>query len=258
MEYETIELEETEGIVILRLNRPKVKNALNSQMRGEAAHAVESAGNLGRVLVITGNGDAFCSGQDLGDGVSAADPDLERTLRDEYFPLIRALLELNIPTIAAVHGAAAGAGASIALLADVVIASESAYFFQAFSRIGLIPDAGATWLLPRQIGLARAKGAMLFAEKISARQALDMGLIWETVPDREFADHWMSRASMLANGPTEAYGRIKSALHSSYNNSFEDQITLEAKLQGEAGKTRDFKEGLLAFVEGRAPSFEGR
>ena len=152
MNYEAIELEEREGVVILRLNRPEVMNALNVRMRGELTHALAAAPEMGRALVITGNGTAFCSGQDLGDGVNAAEPNLERTLRDEYFPMMRALLDLDVPVIAAVNGAAAGAGASLALLADVVVAAESSYFVQAFSRIGLIPDAGGTWLLPRQIG----------------------------------------------------------------------------------------------------------
>ena len=258
MNYEAIELEENEGVVILRLNRPEVMNALNVRMRGELTHALAAAPEMGRVLVITGTGVAFCSGQDLGDGVNAAEPNLERTLRDEYFPMMRALVELDIPVIAAVNGAAAGAGANLALLADVIIAAESAYFVQAFSRIGLIPDAGGTWLLPRQIGHAKTMGAALFAERISAREASELGMIWEAVPDSEFADRWMDRARFLAKGPTQAYARIKRALRSSYGSSFEEQIAIEAKLQGEAGRTRDFKEGLLAFVEKRSPQFEGR
>lgn len=258
MNYEAIELEESEGVVILRLNRPEVMNALNVRMRGELTHAMAAVPELGRALVITGNGTAFCSGQDLGDGVNAAEPNLERALRDEYFPMIRALLDLDVPVIAAVNGAAAGAGASLALLADVVVAAESSYFVQAFSRIGLIPDAGGTWLLPRQIGYAKAMGASLFAERISAREASELGMIWESVPDSEFADRWMARARFLADGPTQAYTKIKQALRSSYGSSFEEQISIEAKLQGEAGRTRDFKEGLLAFVERRSPRFEGR
>ncbi len=258
MNYETIELNESDGVVILRMNRPEVMNALNTQMRGELAHAVTLAPKMGRALVITGNGGAFCSGQDLGDGVNAAEPDLERTLRDEYFPLMRAMIGLDIPVVAAVNGAAAGAGANLALLSDVVIAAESAYFLQAFSRIGLIPDAGGTWLLPRQVGIAKAMGATLFAERISAKEACQMGMIWEAVPDDEFASRWLSRARHLADGPTQAYAKIKQALRSSYGNGFEEQIAFEAKLQGEAGRTRDFKEGLLAFVEKRKPEFEGR
>ena len=258
MNYEAIELEESEGVVILRLNRPEVMNALNVRMRGELTHALAAAPKMGRVLVMTGNGAAFCSGQDLGDGVNAAEPNLERALRDEYFPMMRALVDLDIPVIAAVNGAAAGAGANLALLADVIIAAESAHFVQAFSRIGLIPDVGGTWLLPRLIGHAKTMGAALFAERISAREASELGMIWEAVPDSEFADRWLARARFLAKGPTQAYARIKQALRSSHASSFEEQIAIEAKLQGEAGRTRDFKEGLLAFVEKRSPQFEGR
>lgn len=258
MNYETIRFEAEEGVVVVTLARPEVMNALNCQMRAELAHAVNAAPGHGRVLVLTGEGRAFCSGQDLGDRVDPSDADLERTLRDEYFPMLRAISNLEIPTMSAVNGAAAGAGANLALAADVVIAAESAYFLQAFSRIGLIPDAGGTWFLPRQIGMAKAMGSALFAEKIAAREASQMGMIWEAVPDEEFVRHWQDRAAHLSSGPTEAYRRIKDAIRTSSGNSFEDQIALEAKLQGEAGKTRDFKEGVLAFVEKRKPEFEGR
>ncbi len=257
-EYGTIKFEVEDGVVVLALNRPDVMNALNSQMRGEIADAVKSAPEYGRALVLTGEGRAFCSGQDLGDRVNPADADLERILRDEYFPMLRAIGDLEIPTIAAVNGAAAGAGANLALAADVVIAAESAYFMQAFARIGLIPDAGGTWLLPRQIGIARAMGAALFADKITAGDACRMGMIWEAVADDRFAERWRSRALHLARGPTEAYKRIKRAIRAGSVNNFEEQVALEAKLQGEAGKTRDFREGILAFIEKRQPEFEGR
>lgn len=258
MDYSTIKLEIDNDIVTVRLNRPDVMNAMSTLMRAELAHVIQSAPERGRVLVLTGEGKAFCSGQDLGDGVRAAEADLERTLRDEYFPLLKAFRNCTIPTIAAVNGAAAGAGANIALLADVVIAAESAYFMQAFSRIGLIPDAGGTWLLPRSIGAARSLGMMLFAERISAKQALDWGLIWETAPDARFELAWKSRAEQLAVGPTEAYKRMKRLVRESFDNDFDTQVELEAKLQGQAGKTRDFKEGVLAFLEKRPPKFEGR
>lgn len=257
-EYDTIKLEIDDGIVVITLYRPDVMNALNSQMRGEITDAVKSAPELGRVLVITGEGSAFCSGQDLGDRVNPADADLERTLRDEYIPMLRAINQLEIPTIAAVNGAAAGAGANLALNADVVIASSSAYFLQAFARIGLIPDAGGTWLLPRKVGFARAMGMSYFADKIKADDAAQMGMIWESIDESMFAEHWRSQAKKLAHGPTQAYRLIKHAIHASFENNLEDQMALEAKLQGEAGKTRDFREGVLSFIEKRKPSFEGR
>jgi 2-(1,2-epoxy-1,2-dihydrophenyl)acetyl-CoA isomerase len=173
---------------------------------------VARAGERARVLVVTGAGRGFCSGQDLGDRRTSADVDLERVLREEYEPMLRAIYDCPIPTIAAVNGAAAGAGCNLALAADVVIAAESAVFVQAFARIGLIPDAGGTYWLPRQVGFARAMGAALFAERITARQAADWGMIWEAVPDDAFAAAVQARAAQLAQGPTVAYRLIKRAL----------------------------------------------
>lgn len=258
MNYSTILLSVRDDVAILTLNRPDLMNALNTQMRAEITHAVNEVGKRARVLVITGKGPAFCSGQDLGDRANAADIDLERTLRDEYMPMLTAIFECPIPTIAAVNGAAAGAGANLALAADVVIATESAVFLQAFTRIGLIPDAGGTYWLPRQMGAARAMGAALFAEPIKAQQAADWGMIWEAVADSEFTDHWWGRANELAKGPTAAYAHVKQAIRGSFDNTMENQLALEARLQGECGKTRDFKEGVLAFLEKRPANFEGR
>ncbi len=258
MDYQTITLSESDEIAVLTLNRPDVMNALNTQMRAEILHGVKEAQKSARVLVITGAGRAFCAGQDLGDRATVGNLDLERTLRDEYQPMLAAIFDCNIPTIAAVNGAAAGAGANLALASDVVIATESAVFLQAFARIGLIPDAGGTYWLPRQIGFAKAMGAALFAEPVSARQAADWGMIWEAVPDDGFSAHWQARAAKLASGPTTAYAHIKTALRQSYQNDLATQLSLEAKLQGECGLTRDFKEGVLAFMEKRPARFEGR
>ncbi len=258
MKYDAISYVNRGGVGVLKLNRPDVMNALNTQMRAEITHCVKAAQKDARVLVITGEGRAFCSGQDLSDGGNAANIDLERTLRDEYVPMLEAIVSSRIPTISAVNGPAAGAGANLALVADVVIASEAAYFVQAFARIGLIPDAGGTWALPRQVGLQRAMGASLFADKISAKQAMDWGMIYEAVPEEEFNSHWAKRAAHLATGPTETYTHIKTALRSSFDNTLEDQLDLEATLQGKCGKTRDFKEGVMAFLEKRPPAFEGR
>ena len=258
MHYQTIRLDLADGIATLTLNRPDKMNALNTQMRAEILHAVQEAGRSARVVVLTGEGRAFCSGQDLGDRATAADIDLERTLREEYVPMLRAIFDCPVPTIAAVNGAAAGAGANLALAADVVIAAEGAVFLQAFTRIGLIPDAGGTYWLPRQMGFAKAMGAALFAERITARQAADWGMIWEAVPDAEFDAHWRARAAHLAAGPTEAYRGDKEALRASFGNDLEEQLSLEARLQGRCGKTRDFKEGVIAFMEKRPARFEGR
>ncbi|WP_299783003.1 enoyl-CoA hydratase-related protein [uncultured Roseobacter sp.] len=258
MDYQTLIYTLQDGVATITLNRVEKMNALSTQMRAEIAYAVSEAGKTARVVVITGAGKAFCSGQDLGDRVSAANLDLERTLRDEYQPMLHAITECPVPTIAAVNGPAAGAGANLALAADVVIAAESAYFLQAFARIGLIPDAGGTYVMPRTMGMAKAMGAALFADKITARQADDWGMIWEAVPDAEFDAHWKARAAHLAQGPTAAYAAIKKVIRGSWDNSMEDQLTLEAKQQGHCGKSRDFKEGVLAFTEKRPAQFEGR
>lgn len=258
MDYQTLTFDVADGLAVITMNRPDKMNALTTQMRAEIDHAFTQGGKLARCVVITGAGRAFCSGQDLGDSKGAADMDLERTLRDEYAPMLRAIAHCPVPTIAAVNGAAAGAGANLALAADVVFACESAYFLQAFTRIGLIPDAGGTYTLPRQMGMAKAMGAALFADKISARQADDWGMIWQAVPDAEFDAHWRVKAAQLAQGPTTAYAAAKRAIRESWNNTLEDQLTLEAREQGKCGQSRDFKEGVLAFMQKRPASFEGR
>lgn len=258
MNYSTIIYSVENNISLVTLNRPDKLNALTAQMRSEITDAVlHSEKDGARVIVMTGAGDAFCSGQDLGDA-SVGGLDLERGLRDEYNPMLKAISECRLPVIAAVNGPAAGAGANLALAADVVIAAESAYFMQAFTRIGLIPDAGGTYWLPRNMGGAKAMGAALFAEKISARQADDWGMIWEAVPDDAFESRWTSRAEFLANGPTRAFQLTKRAIRGSWDCSFDEQLTQEAKLQGKSGKSRDFMEGVVAFLEKRKAHFEGR
>lgn len=258
MDYQTLTYELTDGVAIITFTREDKMNALTTQMRAEIAHAAKRGGKEARVVVLTGAGRAFCTGQDLGDRASGNSVDMERTLRDEYAPMLHEITNCPVPTIAAVNGPAAGAGANLALAADVVFATESAYFLQAFTRIGLIPDAGGTYTLPRQMGMAKAMGAALFADKISARQADDWGMIWEAVPDAQFDAHWRERAAHLANGPTVAYASAKKVIRATWDNSFEDQLTLEAQEQGICGKSRDFKEGVLAFTEKRAADFEGR
>ncbi len=258
MQYETLEISEEGGVGLIRLNRPTLMNALNTRMRAELLHAVKDLGGRMRVLVLTGAGRAFCSGQDLGDGTSVSELDLGRILREEYEPLLRAIYDCPLPVIAAVNGAAAGAGANLALAADVVIATESAVFLQAFTRIGLIPDAGGTYWLPRQVGFARAMGQALFAEKVTAREAVEMGMIWAAVPDEEFAVEWQRRAAQLAAGPTVAYGAVKRAMRASLSASLDQQLATEADLQAECGRSRDFMEGVMAFLEKRPARFEGR
>ena len=258
MDYQTLRFATDKGLALVTLNRPDVRNALNAQMRAEILDVFRNLGGDVRAVVMTGAGQAFCSGQDLGDRVNVGAADLERTLRDEYQPMLRAIIDCPVPTVAAVNGAAAGAGANLALACDVVIAAESATFVQAFTRIGLIPDAGGTYWLPRQVGFARAMGAALFAEPVSARRAAEWGMIWEAVPDEGFDETWRRRARHLATGPTAAYARVKEALRATWANDLEAQLALEASLQGACGQTRDFKEGVLAFLEKRTAAFEGR
>ncbi len=257
MDYETITCALTDGVALITLSRADKMNALTTQMRAELTHAVTEAGREARVVVLTGAGRAFCSGQDLADRAGGV-ADLEKTLREEYAPLLRAIVNCPVPTIAAVNGPAAGAGANIALAADVVFACESAYFMQAFTRIGLMPDAGGTYTLPRQMGMAKAMGAALFADKISARQADDWGMIWQAVPDAEFDAHWRAKAAQLAAGPTAAYAEAKQAIRASWDNGLEDQLSLEAEAQGRCGKSHDFAEGVTAFTQKRSPKFQGR
>ncbi|MBV1897149.1 MAG: enoyl-CoA hydratase/isomerase family protein [Rhodobacteraceae bacterium] len=258
MDYQTITLDITDGVGVLTLNRPDKMNSLTTQMRAEIAYAMKAAAETAKVIVLTGSGGAFCTGQDLGDSGDPTEADLERTLREEYMPMLEAIYNCPVPTISAVNGPAAGAGANLALTADVVIATDSAYFMQAFTRIGLIPDAGGTWFLPRQMGMAKAMGAALFADRISARQADKMGMIWEAVEDDAFDVHWRKRAAQLAAGPTVAYRAVKESIRSTYGNTLEEQLNLEAHFQGQCGRTRDFQEGVVAFIEKRPAKYEGR
>jgi 2-(1,2-epoxy-1,2-dihydrophenyl)acetyl-CoA isomerase len=258
MTYQAILYDVAEGVARVTLNRPEKLNSLNGTMRRELRHAFERAPEEARALVLTGAGRGFCAGQDLGDARSVAELDLEGVLRDEYEPMLRALVDCPIPTLCAVNGPAAGAGANLALAADVVLAARSAVFIEAFARIGLIPDAGGTWLLPRLVGLPRALGMSLFAEQIPAGRAADWGLIWEVVDDDHLAQRAAELALRLARGPTVAYRLTKQALRASFDNGFEAQLALEASLQGEAGRSRDFVEGVMAFLDKREARFEGR
>ncbi|GAB4389398.1 enoyl-CoA hydratase-related protein [Albidovulum sp.] len=257
MDYRTIGVERRDGVTVITLARPEVMNALDARMRAELTEALTAARAEARAIVLTGTGRAFCSGQDLRDPALGAEFDIETVLREEYEPMLRAMIEAPQPVIAAVNGVAAGAGANLALAADVVIAAESASFVQAFARIGLIPDAGGTHFLPRQVGLARALGAALFAEPVPARQAAEWGMIWEAVADAEFEARWRDRAARLAAGPTAAFARIKAAMRQGLVNDIAAQLALEARLQGECGRTRDFAEGVAAFRGKRPPRFEG-
>lgn len=263
MPYETILFDIREAVACITLNRPEKLNAFTARMHQELHAALDEvrAADAARALLITGNGRGFCAGQDLNERAMSGGPDsidLGSGLEKSYNPLVRGLRDLGVPVICAVNGVAAGAGCNFALAADIVIAGRSASFIEAFSRIGLIPDAGGTYVLPRLVGPARAMGLSLLAEPLSAEQAASWGLIWKCVDDDKLMSEARGLAQRLAAGPTRAYGLIKQALNASAANTLEQQLALEAKLQREAGKTSDFHEGVKAFLEKRAPRYQGR
>jgi len=258
MDYRTLIYRVADDVATVTLNRPDRMNSLNGEMRAELMDALNRAPREARVLVLTGAGRGFCAGQDLGDSDRVTELNLERVLIEEYEPLLRLIYDCEVPVIAAVNGIAAGAGANLALSADIVVAARSAAFLEAFARIGLMPDAGGTYWLPRLAGMARAMGMCLLADPIPAETAAQWGLIWETVDDDRLGSRAGELARRLANGPTEAYRLMKQALRQSMSNDLDTQLALEASLQGKAGQTRDFLEGVAAFLEKRPAKFTGR
>jgi 2-(1,2-epoxy-1,2-dihydrophenyl)acetyl-CoA isomerase len=261
--FETIQFEAAEGIARLTLNRPDRLNSFNVQMhdevRGVLARVRDDAEC--RVLVITGAGRGFCAGQDLGDRAvapGATAPDLGESIELRYKPLVLALRTMPKPVIAAVNGVAAGAGANIALACDLVIAAKSASFIQSFSKLGLVPDSGGTWSLPRLVGPARAIGLSFLGDKLSAEQAATWGLIWRCVDDAEFPAVVDQTARQLASAPTRGLARTKEAIYTSGSRTLEQQLDVERDFQRELGYSADYAEGVAAFSEKRAPKFTGR
>lgn len=262
MSDQTILFEMTGGIARLTLNRPERLNSFNTAMHAQMRDALArvQAGGA-RVLVITGAGRAFCAGQDLGDRAIApggAAADLGVSIEQHYKPLVLALRQLPLPVLAAVNGVAAGAGANIALACDLVIAARSASFIQAFSRIGLVPDSGGTWSLPRLVGPARAMGLAMLAEKLPAQQAADWGLIWRCIDDEDFAGEVDTIARQLACAPTGALARTKQLMHAGWGRTLEQQLDAERDAQRELGFSADYAEGVAAFIGKREPQFTGR
>jgi 2-(1,2-epoxy-1,2-dihydrophenyl)acetyl-CoA isomerase len=263
MTYGTILFAEDGAVATITLNRPDKLNSFTAQMHGELHEAIARvrAGGRARCLVLTGAGRGFCAGQDLSDRVMGADqapPDLGHTLATLYNPLVMSLRALEMPVVCAVNGVAAGAGANLALACDIVLAARSASFIEAFCRLGLVPDAGGTYALPRLVGIARAMGLAMLGDKLTAEQAAQWGLIWKVVDDDKLAAETDALARHLAAQPTRGLALIKRAIHASAGNTLERQLALEAELQREAGRSDDYREGVAAFMAKRPPSFTGR
>ncbi len=263
MNFANIQYEVAAGVARLTLNRPDKLNSFTDDMHAELRVALDRIQDdpAVRVLVLTGAGRGFSAGQDLGDRAmqiqSGKMPDIGNTVERNYKPLVLRLANLRVPTIAAVNGIAAGAGASVALACDLVIAARSASFLQAFSKIGLIPDTGGTWFLPQRVGMARAMGLALLAEKLPAEKAAEWGLIWQCVDDAEFAATVDRIAAQLATAPTKALVRTRQAMHAAPGHTLEQQLSMEGGFMRELGWSPDYAEGVAAFMAKRAPNFTG-
>jgi 2-(1,2-epoxy-1,2-dihydrophenyl)acetyl-CoA isomerase len=265
MSYENILFDINNGIATLTLNRPDKLNSFTQAMHEEVRHAIHKVATdkSVRVLVLTGAGRGFCAGQDLSD--RAVEPqagkrpvDLGDSVEKNYAPLVLSLRALPMPVICAVNGVAAGAGANLALACDIVIAAKSASFVEVFCKLGLIPDTGGTYFLPRLIGSARAMGLSMLGEKLSADKAEAWGLIWKAVPDEELAQQVQAMATHFASAPTKGLAFTKQALHASGQNTLQQQLTLECGMMSELGRSDDYREGVAAFMEKRTPQFKGK
>ena len=265
MDYRNILYSTEGGSARLTLSRPDKLNSFTGEMHAELRDALDSiqADGSVRVLVLSGAGRAFCAGQDLADPEMSALPDgrladIGNVVENNYKPLILRLQNLRVPTIAAVNGIAAGAGASVALACDLVVATKSASFLQAFSKVGLIPDTGGTWFLPQRVGMARAIGLAMLADKLPAEKAADWGLIWAAYEDAEFSAKVDAMAAQLAALPTKALVRTRQAMHAAAGHTLEQQLSFEGGFMRELGWSPDYAEGVAAFMEKRAPKFTGQ
>jgi 2-(1,2-epoxy-1,2-dihydrophenyl)acetyl-CoA isomerase len=257
--YETIKLQARDAVALITLNRPDRLNSFTAQMHDELRDALGSLGDA-RVVVLTGAGRGFCAGQDLNDRAVAPGEtvDLGETVEQCWNPLVRTLAALPQPVIARVNGVAAGAGANIALACDLVVAAKSAKFIQSFSAIGLIPDSGGTWVLPRLLGQARALGLALTGDPLPAEKAAEWGLIWKAVEDESLDAEVDAVAAKLAGLPPLGLAAIKQIVRSSWSRTLDQELDLQRDEMRRLGFTHDYREGVAAFLEKRAPSFEGR
>lgn len=259
MASETILFELSGSVARITLNRPSVFNSFNREMSLALQHVLDECAhnNDVRAVYLSGEGKAFCAGQDLQEALDPQGPGITRIVEEHYNPIIMRLRSMEKPIVAAVNGVAAGAGANIALAADVVVARKSALFIQAFSSIGLVPDSGGTFILPRLIGWQKASALMMLADRIGAEEAERVGMIYKWFEDDQFADESWKIAEKLSQLPTRGLGYTKRLMNMSFANDLEQQLTAEAELQTMAAGTHDFREGVAAFLEKRKPAFKG-
>jgi 2-(1,2-epoxy-1,2-dihydrophenyl)acetyl-CoA isomerase len=262
MDYDFLRYAVDQGVATVTLCRPDVLNAFNKRMAKELQRALAAAAgdDAVRAVMLTGSGRGFCAGQDLAEA-TAAEPgslDLGDIVKESFAPIVRAIRELEKPVVCAVNGVAAGAGANLAFACDIVVAAEDASFIQSFSKIGLIPDTGGTFFLPRLVGPARATALMFLAEKVPATKALEWGMIYQVVPPTVLLDTAVALARQLAAMPTRALGLTKKALNMSMGHDLDAALGWEERLQREAGRTADFAEGVKAFLEKRKPAYTGK
>lgn len=261
--YQTIVLEKINGVTKLTLNRPERLNSFNVEMHQELQHALDDIATDGvtRCLLLTGAGRGFCAGQDLSDRAVSSDqaaPDLGMSVEKFYNPLIRRITNLKMPVICALNGVAAGAGASLVMACDIVIAARSASFILSFAKVGLVPDSGSSWHFARAIGLPRAKAMAMLGNKVKAEQAEQWGLIYQVVDDEKLADETEELTAHLAKQPTEALANIKTLVHTAFDYSLNEQLERERKAMQHLGKSHDYREGVSAFMEKREPEFKGQ